>query len=649
MEAELSMEQKFNDKLNNIIKANLENEQFGVQKLSEEIGMSRSQLHRKLHSINGKSVSRFIREYRLKKAMQMLQNNVATASEIAYRVGFKSATYFTTCFNEYYGYPPGEAKIRNPLTTIESDQTLIAEKGSPRPENIVILKKNILSKRMILANTVGIILLGIFFYFFYQNSEGNNLGEANEFVIIDKSIAILPCKNLSDDKENQYFADGVMVSIEDHLIKLEGLRVIPQTSMEKYRESTMTIPEISEELNTTYFLEATMQKDENKVRFIVKLVDARINKQIWSETYDRELNNIFTIQSEIAKEIATKLKTNLSDSEQSLIDKNPTNNITAYNLYLKGLFFHKLGGPENIEKSLKYLEKSIKEDPEYALAYVGIADIYLGWMMGGKLYGKDVLNRVRDLALKSIALDNSLAQPHATLGVLEYIFEWNWEAAEKKFLIAIELNSKNATIRSKYALYLHFLGRFDEAREQINQAQLLDPTSYHIYSTSAIFYNRIDNTEKALEEINKAIEINKDIKYLYWTNFTIYLLHGYYDSAVEKLLYIFGRDPAKKLYIDTIDQTYKRSGINGVMKRLIDLDLFGHKYNSPYYYAQVYSFIGDHDKALSLLEESLELRISHMVNIKSDLYFKNLRSEPRFIALLEKMGLNNTEPNNNPI
>ncbi len=378
MNSELSMDNALLKKLTNILEVNLEKEDFGVKELAKEAGLSRSQLYRKLQSLTGKSTSRFIRDYRLEKAMEMLQNNSATASEITYRVGFSSPTYFNTCFHDYFGYPPGEVKFRNPkVTKIEKESENLKQvdnslliKDSPK------VKKSLLRKRMVWVNTFFIVLLSAISYNLYQNykvtSHEDNLNKTND----NKSIGVLPFKNLSTDLENQYFADGMMDDILNQLSKINRLSVKSRQSVEKYRCSDKSIVKIRKELGVDYLVQGSAQKHSDSVRIIAQLIDVNTDEHLWSNNYDFDLKQVFAIQSNISKQIAHELNAVLTREEIEQIEKKPTQNLEAYNLYLKGRFFWHRRTEEGINKSIDYFKQAIKLDSTYALAYAGLADSY---------------------------------------------------------------------------------------------------------------------------------------------------------------------------------------------------------------------------------------------------------------------------------
>ncbi|MBJ2173920.1 helix-turn-helix domain-containing protein [Aureibaculum sp. A20] len=625
MQEELSMDQDFIKKLYGILEVNLENEEFGVNELSEAIGISRSQLHRKLKSIERKSASRFIREYRLQKAMEMLRNNAATASEISYSVGFGSPTYFNTCFREFYGYPPGEVKFRKESKLKENDFI----EGSIVENNAAPNLKKPIRRNFIAITSLIIVLLAATAYYFYQNSKNKIASDFSVTKTNDKSIAILPFKNLSSNKENQYFADGIMEVILNHLTSIEELKVISRTSMEQYRETNKTIPEIAKELGVSHILQASVQKDNDEIRIISQLIDAKNDTQIWSTDIKKEYKDIFELQSTIAEQISKELNTELSDVERIQIKKKPTNNLEAYNLYLKGVHFNRSGSPN---KSVSYLEQAIEKDPEFAFAYSELAVSHMILMSKGKISPNKNVKKTKELAQKAIALDHSIGEPHHVLATMLFRYEWNWKAAEKELLIALKLNPNNPFTHLAYSKFLKSTNRMEESRKHIDKALTLDPVYHGNYFASAEYYYCYGDYEKAFSENKKGLDLKIKFTETNWLNFEIYVAQKKYDKAIVELQKLY-----KEKESHEIDKIYKKFGINGVYNWLIKF--VKNNYNTPYYLAQNYAFIGEHEKALSLLEKSVELRVSILIDINIDPNFKNLRSEPRFKIIIKKMGL----------
>jgi TolB-like protein/AraC-like DNA-binding protein len=337
MDEPLSLGQAFIKKLADIILANLRNEKLGVEELSRLMGMSHSTIHRKLRSYTQKSLSQFIREVRLQKAHEMLRQNLGTVAEISYRVGFGSPTYFNKCFHEYYGYPPGDVKKTETgiigAMTDKPDLLHLSETQYPsrhRKVSVRLPEKYKISLIIPLSILSGLLLIWFIYSTFLKNTDAD--GRAS---LIDKSIAVLPFENLSGDPENQYFADGVMEDILNQLFRESKLRVISGTTAERFRESNLTVPEISKKLRVNYILEGSVQKCGSRTRVLVQLIDARHDQHLWSEKYDRELNDLFLIQTEIAKQVVDELKKVLSAEEIEHTENEPKKSSEAYNNYLR--------------------------------------------------------------------------------------------------------------------------------------------------------------------------------------------------------------------------------------------------------------------------------------------------------------------------
>ena len=644
MNSELSMDQILIEKLTNILEVNLDKENFGVKEFANEAGLSRSKLHRKLKSLTGKSASRFIREFRLQKAMVMLQNNVATASEIAYRVGFSSPTYFNTCFHDYYGYPPGEVKFRNSngvnINNEEHDleDSSTAQSISKTPS----LKKRLLAKRMVWINTVFILLLSVVSYNLYQNYKAHFSEELILKGDDDKSIAILPFKNLSEAKEDEFFTRGVRTALQNQLNTLNGLKVISENSMEKYIGSKMDPSEIANEIGVTYLMDGSVQKYGDSIRVIIYFINARENQQLNSMVYIEEFKNLLTLQGKIAEEVAEELNIKLSHEEVEQFDKKPTDNLQAYNLYIKGRFFWHRRTEEDLYRSIHYFNQAIKLDSTFALAYAGLADTF--YVMPWYIQVKDrdsVFNIAKEYADKTLYFNKNNAEAHATLGAILCYKDWKWEASEKEFKIAIQINPNYATAHQYYAELLEIIGRFKEAREQCNRALKLNPNSRIMLLNSAGLYVGEGLFEKAISEAYKAKELNKfDVRP--------------YDIIIQSYAYM-GKDKMamkefeERVKVDSnphmetvkgLRDAFKVSGMKGFYTFLIDSFLkSGEAIKNPIAMANFYAFVGEQANALEWLEFAYIHSDHGLIGLKKDFCYRHLQNEPRFIALLEKMGL----------
>ncbi len=371
----LHPESEFLQKVIAIIEENLSDEHFEVPDLANQLNMSRSNLLRKVKSLSGLSVSVFIRQVRLHHARRLLKDESLTISEVSYQVGFNSTSYFTKCFRETFGYPPGEEKSQ-PVDIVSSQDPVIKQKR---------IKGKVLAVIGALISIVSVI-------FFTK--------ESSLSVELDKSIAVLPFKNDSDDSSNVYIINGLMETILDNLHKIEDLDVTSRTTVEKYRNAQKTVPEMSRELGVSYFVEGSGQKIGDQLLLTIQLIDARNDRHIWSQQYEREASDIFKLQQEVAKSIAAKIEAIVTPEEQQRIEKIPTENMEAYDLYLKGRDFFQIETGDGLTNAISYFKMAIEEDEEFALAYAHIAisyyykDIY----QANKQYGLEI-NTYADKAL----------------------------------------------------------------------------------------------------------------------------------------------------------------------------------------------------------------------------------------------------------
>ncbi len=380
----LHPENDFLKKVIAIIEENLADEHFEVPDLAQQLNMSRSNLLRKVKSLTGLSVSVFIRQVRLYHAKELLKDEALTVSEISFKVGFNSTSYFTKCFRETFGYPPGEEKSQ---VADETDALAGEEKrGKSKAKLLVVIAALIVIVAAVLITK-----------------------ESNELIALDKSIAVLPFKNDSEDSSNLYIINGLMETILDNLQKIEDLDVTSRTTVEKYRDAVKTIPELSRELDVSYFVEGSGQKIGNQILLTIQLIDAKNDRHIWSQQYQREVTDIFQLQQEVAKNIADKIQVIITPEERKRIEMIPTENAVAYDYYLKGLDLTKnMKTSEGLNEAISYFKQAIEEDPRFALAhaYIAICYYYLDIFQADKKYGIEI-NTYAD---KALLFDEELAE-----------------------------------------------------------------------------------------------------------------------------------------------------------------------------------------------------------------------------------------------
>ena len=630
MNRKTSTGQEFIQKLTGLVEINLKNEQFGVSELAKAMGISRSSLYVKVNAITQKSVSRFISEVRLKKARELLKQTSLTVSEIAYEVGFGSPTYFIKCFHDFYGLPPGEVEKAETLknefidtTTRLQEPTLQKRRGKLRIAIVSIL--------IIILFTVSIIVVNPF---------------SSTKVNVDKSIAVLPFKNLSEDPENQYFADGMMEDIVHNLSLIAGFRVISVTSSQKYRNTNKSLPEIAKEVGVSYVLEGSVQKEGNNVKIFIQFNDAKKDKLVWSDSYNKELKDIFDLQSNIAGQIAKKLETVLSPQEKEQINKRYTENTEAYNLYLKGRFFWAKRTQEDLLKSVDYFSQAIKVDPNYSLAYAGLADSYF-IMVWWKWYPWDKGTiKSKEYALKALSIDNHLSEAHTVLGGIADWFEKDWKTAEREFKLAIEYNPNFAVAHQYYGEYLTNRGDFETAIAQLNEAIRLNPNAPAAYRVRAGIFYSLGKYVNALNDTKKVSELNQ----LYLTNnmlsFYIFIRLGDGLKAIDELKTIISVEDPELDQTNSLNDIYSKKGINGIIHWTIDWletkDFNDNKtglFNDEGRIANLYALTGEWDSVFVHLDRYSKSNSFRGNSIKYNIDYKPLRNDPRFIALMKKMGL----------
>jgi TolB-like protein len=470
---------------------------------------------------------------------------------------------------------------------------------------------------------------------FFSNTK-NGITRKNER---NKSIAVLPFKNLSTDEENRYFADGIMEDIINQLNKISGLRVTSRTSSEHFRESAQSIPEIAKELGVNYILEGSVRSDENNVKIAVQLIDARNDSHIFSETYERKPENIFDIQSSIAKQVAEKLEMTLTSEEIAKIDKIPTKNPEAHNYYLLGRYFWNQRTEEGVKKSIEYFEKAVEADPQYAVALAGLADGYfiLSWW-GWYHPQKEGYAIAKKYALEAINLDSELAEAYTVLGGVLTWDDWNWEESRKILKHAIDLNPNFSVAHQYYAELLYILDEKTEARHEIDLAVELDPVAFMHKSVSAAGYFYEEKFVESIRECYKTLEINPRHAAVYWCLFHNYFSLGNDSLAVESIQKRMSVDTSTIKYVPSIYEIYNQSELIGVINWYIEREKNKTNPNElgiSIFYCQ----LNDKENALNWLEKAFKNRSTEIPRINVNPFFDIIRAEPRFLKIIDELGL----------
>ncbi len=458
------------------------------------------------------------------------------------------------------------------------------------------------------------------------------------------SIAVLPFVDMSPQKDQEYFCDGMTEELINRLSNIKELKVPARTSAFTFKGKAEDIREIGRKLDVEKVLEGSIRKEGSQLRITVQLVNVSDSYHIWSETFDKELTKVFAIQDEIALTVVDKLKFTLLGDERAKLIKRPTENLEAYNLYLLGRFFYYKTTEEDLKKAIKYFEQAIAKDPGYALAYAGQATCYTVLCAIGFLAPKESYPKAKEAVIKALELDEELGEAHASLGYLKAVFDWDFAGAEHDFRRAIKLNPGGVDIYILYSIYLAFAARFDEAIAGFKHAVELDPASPQTYTYLGGFgYYMAGRCDEAIVQLKKALEMdpNSYLGQLFLT--AIYASKGMYGEAIAQADRVISVWPTLEdaQILCFLGWVYAVSGRQEKARNVLNrmLDLRARRYVDAYNIGEVYAGLGEKEKAFEWLGRAYEEHAGQLICIKVDPFLKNLRSDPRYKELLKKMKL----------
>jgi class 3 adenylate cyclase/TolB-like protein/Flp pilus assembly protein TadD len=454
-------------------------------------------------------------------------------------------------------------------------------------------------------------------------------------------IAVLPLTNMSNNSENEYFTDGMTEELISQLTKISGLNVIARTSVMKYKNTNLDIEEIGGELNVGTILRGSVRQVSDKARIVVRLIDVDTQENLRTMEYNRELKDIFAIQTDIALNVANELTIQLIPEEKSQIEKRDTENVDAYRLYLLGKFHLNKRNEKSILKSLDYFQEATVLDPDYALAYVGIADCYT--LMGGAGYGSlpldVVIKKAKNAVKNALKLDDTLAEAYNAQAYVKFRLEWDWEEAEKNFKKAIQLKPGYTTAHEKYALLLALLRRFDEALPRMLHAHELDPLSASISTGVGRIYDFSGQHDEAIKQFNKTLEMDPGYVEALFALGSSYEQKKMYDQAISELNRAIKLSNARPIIVTALGGIYVKSGRREDAKTVLTNLKKREKEEgiSPFYGALLNGELGNMEPALDALFQAYDEHFGLFVYINVEPRFDPFRSEPRFQQLLKKM------------
>ncbi len=455
------------------------------------------------------------------------------------------------------------------------------------------------------------------------------------------SIAVLPLVNTSGDPNNDYLSDGISEGVMHSLSQLPQLRVMARTSSFHYRGADIDPQKVGHDLKVRAVLTGTLAKHGDVLSIEAELVDAKNGAELWGEKFDRQVSDVSTIEEQIANDISDGLRLRLSGEEKRRLTRGSTRNAEAYQLYLNGRFHWNKRTEEELNKAIGYFNQSIEKDPNYALAYVGLADAYLVLPEYGSMAPSVAAPRTKEALTKALEIDPDLAEAHASLGLMKQNFEWDWVGAEKEFRRATELNSNYPTAHHWYGLFLCQMKRNDEAVREGRLAQMLDPLSPIINTSLGVTLMSAGEYGSGFELLKRTFELAPTFPEPHLWVSKAYGSRGLYAEAMseaQQAASYSGRAPRYVAGVgDALAAAGKRAEAHNIIDELVRSSKSGHV--SPFYIAEVYSTLGERDQAFEGLEKAYQLRDDELSWILIDPSFDNIRSDQRYTDLLHRMGL----------
>jgi serine/threonine protein kinase/tetratricopeptide (TPR) repeat protein len=459
-----------------------------------------------------------------------------------------------------------------------------------------------------------------------------------------ESLAVLPFESLGRDPEQEYFADGMTDELITDLSKIGALKVISRTSVMRYKRTDRALPQIARELNVDAVIEGSVQRSGDRVRISAQLIYAPTDRHLWAENYERELRDILTLQSEVARAIATEIKVKVTPQEQSRLLSTRQVNPEVYQLCLKGRFFWYKRNTEGFQKALEYFKQAIEKDPTYALAYAGLASTYDS--MGNELYSaldpREAYPKGKAAAAKALELDDNLAEAHATLANMTLRFDRDWAAAEKEHKRALELNPGYAVEHIWYSHYLLPAGRTEESLAESLRAVELDPLGLILQTHLGWHYLYTRQYDHAIEQLRKTLELDPNFILAHLFLGQAYEEKRMYLQAIAEFEKAISLSEGNPVHLAALGHAYAISGKRVEAEKVLGQlkKLSARRYVPSYEIAVVYAGLSENDEALAWLQKAYQQRDSSwLIDVKLDPRFDHLHTDPRFQDLLRGIGL----------
>ncbi|MCI0692011.1 protein kinase [candidate division KSB1 bacterium] len=455
------------------------------------------------------------------------------------------------------------------------------------------------------------------------------------------SIAVLPLANLSGDPEQEYFTNGMTEALITDLAQISALRVISRTSVMQYKEVKKPLPEIARELNVDAVVEGSVLHSGEHVRITAQLIEAETDRHLWAESYERDLRNVLALQKEVAQAIAREIKVKLTPHERARLASTREATPEVYHMYLKGRYYWSKRTQEELKKAIRHFQNALDEDPAFAPAYAGLADCYS--QLGTVVIGQpptEMRTLAAAAAKRALEIDSEQAEAHASLAYVK-LYQWDWFGAEQGFKRAIELSPSYPSAHLWYAHYLAARGRFGEALAEVKRAENLDPLSPIIRTQVGWILHKARRYDEAIEQYRKVLDVDPNFVWALWQLGSAYIEKAMYTEAIavsEKAVTLSSRSP---LIVASLGDAYAKSGRRAKAQELLNelSELSKQRYIPPISLALIHISLGSKDQAFEWLEKAYQERSNGMAYLGVWSGWDPLRSDPRFIVLLKKMGV----------
>lgn len=623
------------DHLSKEIESNINNDQFGVDALAKAVGMSRSGLHRKLYKLLGVSTSQFIREYRLKRALEILRTEGITASETAYRVGFSSPTYFNTCFHKFYGITPGEVRSKN------TDEIEKLNLGHPTTNEKRKTKKNLLWFLLLIP------LLGLaIFNVFGPESREDQEPQKSEMNIPEESIAVLPLKNWTGNPDLEYISDGMTDALISRLTKIKAIdKVVPFASVLQYKNTEKPTQEIARELGVNHLLQGNLQISGNQIKINLQLIHGSSNVHLWSEEYTKEWNSdeIFKIQYEVVEAIAKNMRATISEKERMAIQKIPTKSKQAYSYFLQAEFQRNKANESTYENAIELYNKGIAIDSSFVEAYINQARV---WSFGGLVWGifdeRTAWENTKRLLEKALEIEPENTEVQEELYSGYFYYDWNFELVELYYqkILKDAYHDDTPSLLADYAIKT---GRYEEAANAMDDLLLIDPSFGVLFCFKAEAFLLLDRPDEALELLESTNSLYDDNLWYLRESAKHYFYLGEYGRSKDQLAKIRSKFPDYPPILMWLNLVYAEmdgdtKSSNKHLQELLTKYNEGSSGSPAWFMALYYATLNDPERTFEWLQKSFERHEVELTWLREEPLLAPLRNDPRYIELYGKIG-----------